>query len=123
MHRNLRGLTRHPCGAAYFRIDLRPDDDGDGVANDDDYCADTMIPEGVPTVRLGVNRWALVDGDGWFDTTYPEGMGPDRSYSIWDTAGCSCEQIIYEMGLGQGHSKFGCSISAMDEWVYYVSGM
>jgi len=47
--------------------------------------------------------------------------GPDRSYDIIDTAGCSCEQIIENLELGTGHSKFGCSISAMDDWVEIVN--
>jgi hypothetical protein len=110
-------------GAAYFRIDTGPtlpDDDGDGVWNGDDLCADTSIPDGVPTTSLGINRWALVDGDGYFDTALPPGTGPEHSYSILDTAGCSCEQIIAEMGLGAGHTKNGCSASAMDTWIVWT---
>ena len=30
-------------------------------------------------------------------------------------------QIIEELGLGKGHTKFGVSISAMDEWVALVN--
>ena len=37
------------------------DDDGDGVLNDDDICPGTVIAEGVPTVRLNPNHWALTD--------------------------------------------------------------
>jgi hypothetical protein len=33
------------------------------------------------------------------------------------TKGCSCEQIITALELGNGHTKHGCSISAMDTWV------
>ncbi len=98
------------------------DSDGDGVPDEADVCPDTVIPEGVPTVRLGTNRWALTDGDLEFDTKAPNGKGPGRSYSTEDTAGCSCEQIIDELGLGNGHTKFGCSISAMDDWVALVGG-
>ena len=99
------------------------DADGDGVPNTADLCPETSIPEaGVPSVRLGTNRWALVDGDFDFDTTSPNGNGPGRSYTTTDTGGCSCEQIIDELGLGKGHAKFGCSISAMDDWVAIVSG-
>ena len=100
------------------------DDDGDGVNNDTDLCPDTIIPEEtVPTVRLGVNRRALTDADGTFDTTAPrgKGKGPDRSYTIEDTGGCSGEQIIDALNLGKGHTKFGLSISAMDEWVASVN--
>ena len=98
------------------------DFDGDGVLNADDVCSGTVIPEpNVPTVKLGVNRWALVDGDGTFDTTAPKGKGPQRSYTISDTGGCSAEQIIDATGAGKGHRKFGASISLMDDWVALIN--
>ena len=94
----------------------------DGVPDEDDLCPETVIPESVPTVRLGTNRWTLMDDDFDFDTTPPKGKGPKRSYNTTDTGGCSCKQIIVELGLGNGHTKFGCSISAMDDWVALVAG-
>ena len=98
------------------------DSDGDGVLDPDDICPDTSIPEGVPTVNLNPNHWALVDDDFDFDTVSSgEGRGPGRGYTTTDTAGCSCEQIIEALDLGIGHTKFGCSISAMDEWVELVN--
>ena len=99
------------------------DDDNDDVGDTEDVCDQTSIPELVPTVRLGVNRFALHDSDTGFDTTPPKGggSGPRRSFSTTDTAGCSCEQIIDALGLGQGHRKFGCSISAMEAWVAVVN--
>ena len=98
------------------------DADGDGVTDAADLCADTAIPEGVPTVRLGVNRFALVDGDGTFDTTPPPGggQGPGLSFTIEDTAGCSCEQIIGLLGLGAGHAKLGCSVEVMVDFAAAV---
>ena len=100
------------------------DSDGDGVPDNLDVCPDTVIPEDVPTSGLGVNRWALVDGDGIFDTTLPPGGGggPPVGFNIEDTGGCSCEQIIAALGLGQGHVMFGCSTSALLAWVDLVSG-
>jgi hypothetical protein len=74
----------------------------------------------VPTVRLGINRFADTDGDGVFDTSASRGVGPRRSYTIFDTAGCSCEQIVEVLHLGNGHTKFGCSIGAMDDWLAYL---
>ncbi len=74
------------------------------------------------TGQLKTNRWALVDIDSDFDTGdqgYGKGLG--RSYTIADTAGCSCEQIIEQQGLGFGHTKHGCSIGAMDNWVELVN--
>lgn len=98
------------------------DDDGDGILNDDDLCADTVIPESVPTIELGTNRWALVDEDGTFDTNSPSGNGPGFMFDLEDTGGCSCEQIIAMKGLGQGHVKFGCSGGVMMEWSNMVAG-
>ena len=115
------------AGRGYIRVDSSGictcrDSDGDGVPDDVDVCDDTIVPESVPTRRLGVNRWALVDDDGDFDTTTPPGggKGPELSFSLEDTAGCSCEQIIVALGLGRGHRRYGCSISAMEAWVAWV---
>ena len=98
-------------------IFVAADEDADGVPNDSDMCPATMLPEGVPSKSLGVNRFADTDGDGIFNTTSPKGKGPKNSYDLGGTAGCSCEQIIEAQGLGQGHRKFGCSIGAMKNWV------
>lgn len=103
--------------------DADNDLDGDGVCGDVDLCAGTVLPEEtVPSVRLGVNRWADVDGDGVFDIRSPPGggQGPRLSFTIEDTGGCSCEQIIDAHELGDGHRKFGCSISAMEDWIAEV---
>jgi Zn-dependent metalloprotease len=97
------------------------DSDNDGVPDDQDVCPGTVIPEAVPTVRLGVNRWALVDGDDVFDTTSSRGRGPGLSFTTEDTLGCPCEQIIEAQGLGKGHTKFGCSNGAMLNWVKQVT--
>jgi uncharacterized delta-60 repeat protein len=98
------------------------DDDDDGILDSSDVCAGTLIPESVPTVELKPNRWALTDDNFLFDTvTKGKGKGPGRSYSTADTAGCSCEQIIAAQGLGKGHTKHGCSISAMDDWIALVT--
>ena len=121
----VQGSFRDPLSAAPVAIPSNltiqyvgsRDADCDGVPDSADMCAGTIIPEGVPTEGLGINRFALTDDDGEFDTTPPNGRGPQKSFSIQDTAGCSCEQIIDELGLGLGHTKFGCSISAMEEWV------
>ena len=60
---------------------LANDADRDGVADHRDVCPGTRIPEGVPTRPLGVNRWALVDGDFAFDTNSPKGAKPTRRYT------------------------------------------
>jgi hypothetical protein len=93
------------------------DADGDGVLDAADACPGTVIPEAVPSVTLGVNRFALTGSDGVFHTTSPSGAGPRKAFTIEETAGCGCEQIITGLGLGAGHRKFGCSISAMEDWI------
>ena len=93
------------------------DDDADGILNESDLCPGTAIPESVPTNRLGVNRWALADDDGEFDTASPLGGGPGFEFSLTETRGCSCEQIIEAMALGWGHTKFGCSTGVLLNWI------
>ncbi len=97
------------------------DEDGDGVPDPVDVCPGTVIPESVPTKRLGVNRYALVDEDGIFDTSQMGQGGPNRDFTVGDTGGCSCEQIIEAQHLGKGHEKFGCSLGAMRNWVKLVN--
>jgi hypothetical protein len=94
------------------------DVDGDGVCIEEDVCAGT-VPD-VPLVALGTWRWIWPGEGEVFITKSSRGRGPKRAYSIVDTAGCSCAQIIEAQELGLGHSKFGCSISAMDDWVALV---
>ena len=98
---------------------LTKDLDNDGVNDDADVCPATSLPES-PASGLGTNRFALIDDDFEFDTAESNGKGPGRSYSTVDTAGCSCAQIVAAEGLGEGHSKFGCSIGVMDNWVRKV---
>lgn len=99
---------------------LTKDKDNDGVNDDADVCPGTTIPETLGR-DLGVNRFALMDSDFSFDTTASRGKGPGRNYTTEDTAGCSCTQIVAVQGLDEGHTKFGCSISAMDDWIWLVN--
>jgi hypothetical protein len=86
-----------------------------------DRCLGTKIPESVPTEGLGTNRWALVNGDLLFDTLSSGGTGPGLTFTVQQTAGCSCEQIIVKLGLGNGQRKNGCSTSTMQSWISQVA--
>jgi hypothetical protein len=83
----------------------------------------TIIPESIPTNQLQVNRWVLVDDDGMSDTTPPPGGGggPGFDFTIQETRGRSCEQIIEAWAPGWGHTKFGCSTGVMLQWIAYVA--
>jgi len=50
----------------------------------------------------------------------PEGTGPEAAFTVQDTGGCSCTQIVDALGLGEGHRKFGCSLGVMRGWVAAV---
>jgi len=111
-----------------------PDDDNDTVDDLDDECSETLVDDwsaGVPSRgTLGSNRWMYdaeldVDADGSF-TQGASGNGNNNGngngnnqaagWTYEDTAGCSCAQIIDELALGNGHTKWGCSNSAMEDW-------
>jgi hypothetical protein len=97
-----------------------PDEDHDGIADAEDVCPGTVIPEGVPTAQLGVNRYALIDHDAVFDTRPPPGKKPGQVFTLTDTAGCSCEQIIQALHLDDGQTKYGCSGGTMNTWIERV---
>jgi hypothetical protein len=101
---------------------LQADADADGVLDGADVCPGTAIPEAVPTVRLLPLHFALVDGDTTFDTRWPPfgGIVPS-DITTEHTAGCSCDQIITELGLGAGHRKFGCNLGVMAYWIWVVN--
>lgn len=94
------------------------DTDADGIPDSVDLCPGTDVPESVPQAAegLGRNRWALLGSDGQFVQAPPQ-SGTTHSFSLADTRGCSCEQIVAAAGLGGGHLKNGCSTSAMLNWV------
>ena len=103
-----------------FPCDADDDLDGDGVGGDVDLCPDTVASDaaaGVPSRSLKSNRWVDSDGDGVFEQASPGNGGPAGGISVTDTWGCSCADIIDALGLGNGHTKYGCSSGAMDEWL------
>ncbi|MDI1480458.1 hypothetical protein [Polyangium sp. y55x31] len=98
------------------------DKDRDYICDQDDFCKFTVIPEvSVPAISLWYNRYALVDGDPVFDTGGLKGQPAPRIYTLEDTRGCSCEQIIQALGLGQGMIDHGCSISTMEYWIFHMN--
>ena len=99
-----------------------PDDDNDGVDDDSDMCLNLDLVDDVATGGLNPNHWMFDQAANTFITIKKgKGKGAGRSYSLQDTAGCLCEDIIVALELGKGHVKHGCSNSAMDDWVAFVN--
>lgn len=110
-------------GPALDNISIeRTDIDGDGILNEEDICPGTDID--IPSVGHGVNRhW--YNGSS-FMTMVPNGKTGPREvlsqFSLKDTNGCSCKQILdnisektgFDFG---GHYKYGCSKSIIDDWI------
>ncbi len=99
-----------------------PDDDNDDVLDGDDVCAETIIPDPViPTSgELGVNRYALTDGDTTFDTTTAENH--EIVYTLDDTGGCNATQIADALGLGKSHFEKGITRSVLESWIASLNG-
>ncbi len=113
-----------------FVVTLSFDQDGDGVTDAADLCADTRIPESVPTDRLGVLRWALTDADMSFDTRrrpWAQGQPHRLQFTTQDTGGCSCEQILDQLqlprGLDRNQRRFGCLTVVMKYWTHLVASL
>jgi hypothetical protein len=92
------------------------DADNDGVGDECDRCQGTVIPEGVPSKALNPDHYALVNGDTTFDTN-----GGTSVFTVQQTAGCSCGQIIAAQGFGKGQAKHGCSQDTMGDWILFVN--
>lgn len=98
---------------------LDADDDNDSVADAaPDLCPGTVIPESVPTSSRGLkrNRWTLESPDGYF-TQAPPQAGRLFEFTIADTRGCSCEQIIGDSSPRHGLKRYGCTTGILLEWV------
>lgn len=118
--------TRDGFAQVEFSVDsieiLIVDSDNDGVPDTDDVCTDTDIPDPViPTSGdLGVNRYALTDGDTIFDTTTAENH--EIVYTLADTGGCNATQIADALGLGKSHYEKGITRSVLESWIAGLNG-
>jgi hypothetical protein len=97
---------------------LTSDLDADSVPDNLDRCSETQIPEGLPALRLAVNHYALVDGDTTFDTTSSSGKKTQPVFTLRDTYGCSCGQILDRTGeVAIGQRNLGCSEGTIKDWI------
>ena len=102
-----------------------PDSDNDTVMDVDDRCQTSNIPEEIAaTVTLKPNRWVLMDHDTIFDTIHNgkgRGVAEPIPFTMEQTTGCTCEQIVEKMELGEGHLLHGCSSGVMRVWIDQIS--
>jgi hypothetical protein len=99
--------------------------DLDTIGDNGDFCAATNLTDNVGTRGLNPNHWRLSSDGFTFEQgkTKGKGKGSGGYYDLATTGGCTCEQIIVELDLGNGHVKNGCSNSAMADWAAYVAGI
>ncbi|MFF2494874.1 FG-GAP repeat protein [Agromyces sp. NPDC058064] len=100
-------------GAAYvFTLEpLVTDADGDGVADSHDVCAGTELSQAAPAGLKKNRYWSTATG------AFVDANGRLAPYTVADTAGCSASQVIAVAGLGNGHTRFGITLSALEAWV------
>ena len=98
------------------------DDDNDSVLDENDVCPQSTFPESVLTTdSIRKNRWALSE-DGIQFLQAPPQSGSKFNFSTTDTGGCSCSQIVSNIGVGDAHLKYGCSTSVMSQWISTING-
>ena len=110
------------------------DNDCDGAVDThvcDYHCFPTVKDDttSMPGLKLGTNRWIWTSGAN-FKTNVPKGSGTTtKAYTLEDTNFCSCSQILtwlhdrYDStlyGAMEGHWKYGCSISVMNEFIRLI---
>ena len=96
------------------------DADHDGVLPPADFCSNTLPAKEIFTQPYGVNRW-YYDGINWVEQPNPKNKTSGNTFTMADTYGCSCKQILDLLkgaGLGKfgGHYKFGCSSSILSDF-------
>ncbi len=98
------------------------DEDNDGVM-EGDYCPGTLVDMAGST-KLNPNHWRY-NGTQWTKGLARHGWGNSNAYTMNDTRGCSCDQIItiLQGHTGEnylGHRKFGCSAGLVEDFLEFV---
>ena len=125
----MQGATTETCNGKDDDCDGQTDEgydaDKDGV-NDcgDDLCLNTTTDTRVPLIRENPNHHVYVSGYPWYPASFTVNTGSakkpvyEQSYSIVQTRGCSCEQILdAKYGNTLGQYKYTCTKGTMDNWI------
>ena len=99
------------------------DEDGDGVI-EGDMCPHT-VTDSAGSEKLNPNHWRY-DGVSLIKGLNKQGRGSDLHFSIFDTKGCGCDQIItiFSSYTGydyKGHRKFGCGEDLMVDFSDFLT--
>jgi hypothetical protein len=93
------------------------DEDKDGVQDKNDACSNTEKD----SVLLNPNHYADIDGDGIFEINIGNANSPlivDSEFSIADTYGCSCSQILkLKPGKDKGQLDKGCTKGVIEDFI------
>jgi len=98
------------------------DEDGDGVIVGD-FCPHTAA-DLAGSVRLNPNHWKY-NGFSFIQGLTKSGRSNGVMYTLADTRGCGCDQIIsifqsYTGYLYEGHKKFGCSTGLIEDFIEFI---
>lgn len=98
------------------------DEDGDGVG-ENDRCPGTRIDFSGKT-KLNPNHWRY-NGRTWEKGDTRRGRTNSTAYTMSDTQGCSCDQILesFDGRVGnrfEGHRMFGCSSGLVERFLSQV---
>ena len=98
------------------------DADNDGVT-EGDFCSDTRADE-AGSIKLTPNHWRY-GGTGWLVGLNNGGGNSSKTYTMADTRGCGCDQIINFMSAETGEDygglqKFGCTAGLIEDFMSLV---
>ena len=117
------GLIFGPTGLCRANVSTDIDSDSDGILDSADHCPTDTVAD-VPTRKHGNNRW-IWDGAEWITQSNQED-DPDAAFTMEETLGCSCTQVLDQLSDStgvdfEGHYKMGCSSGLLDQWIegYY----
>jgi hypothetical protein len=105
--------TLDPSGSASYTLDLRPDEDDDGVPGLDDLCPETVLPDSFQSLKS--NRYAA-NAAGVLVANQKKWP----AYGMNQTAGCSAKQIIAKMKLGKNELANGLTRENLELWISQV---
>lgn len=98
------------------------DEDNDGVV-EGDLCPNTRLDE-AGKGKLNFKHWRY-NGHSWTKGQFGWSKRSCSSYTMTDTRGCSCDQIVALLQKSKKHSfkndhRFGCTPKLMEEFLEYA---